>query len=168
MPYPREILLKRLNNEITACRSGSKAKFDVSDPDLVNFPVIIDVTLPKVPGPVLEAEKVVYRYDHHFRMIITQNYPYEKPRIIWLTPIFHPNIMMPEDGGHLCTRLLEDWSFNSALITFIKGIELLLLSPNGASPFGTESCTRAAQYFNAQNRRSVPIVVPVHPKVVFR
>jgi ubiquitin-protein ligase len=76
--------------------------------------------------------------------------------------------MMPEDGGHLCTRLLEGWSFNSNLLTFIKGIEMLLVSPNGSSPFGTESCTRAAQYFNAQERRCVPLAVPTQPKVVCR
>ena len=168
MSFPREVLRKRLTNEIAACRRGVRATMELSDPELIEFPVIIEVALLKVPGPVLEGEKVVYRYDHRFRMIITQNYPFEKPMIIWLTPIFHPNIMMPEDGGHLCTKLLEDWSFNSTLVNFIKGIEMLLLAPNGSSPFGTETCTRAAQYFNAQNRRSAPVVVPVQPKVVCR
>ena len=168
MALPLEILRARLANELTACERGSRAALRLSDPHMTSFPVAIEVELTKVPGPVLEGDRVVYRYDHRFRLIVTKNYPFERPLVIWLTPIFHPNIMLPEDGGHLCTRLLEDWSFNSNLVTFIKGIELLLLSPNGSSPFGTESCTRAAQFFNAQERRSVPLAVPVQPKVVCR
>jgi len=168
MPLPIEILRSRLANEVMACERGSRTTMRLSDPEMVVFPVSIEVGLPKVPGPVLEGEKVVYRYDHRFRMIITKNYPFEKPMIIWLTPIFHPNIMMPEDGGYLCNKLLDDWNFNSTLLMFIKGIEFLLLNPNSSSPFGTETCTAAAQYFNTIKRVQSPIATVPLPKVVSR
>jgi ubiquitin-protein ligase len=99
-------------------------------------------------------------------MVIGKDYPFEKPTVIWLTPIFHPNIMMPEDGGHLCTKLLEDWSFNSTMISFIKGVESLVMSPNPSSPFGTDSCTAAAEYFNNGEKRLPPMLSAPAPKVV--
>ena len=62
--------------------------------------------------------------------------------------IFHPNIQLPGDGGHVCTKLLDTWNFQSNLLAFIQGIESLLANPNPKSPWGTNSCTSAAQYFN--------------------
>ena len=76
--------------------------------------------------------------------------------------------MAPEDGGLLCNKLLDDWSFNSTLLMFIKGIEYLLLNPNPSSPFGTETCTSAAQYFNTLKRPQPPVATVPLPKVVRR
>lgn len=56
--------------------------------------------------------------------------------------------MPPEDGGYVCTKLLENWGFNSTLLSFIRGVEWLLINPNPANPFGNDTCTRAAAYFN--------------------
>jgi len=81
-------------------------------------------------------------------MKITEEYPYEKPIVRWRTPIFHPNIMLPEDGGHVCTKLLDTWGFNSNLLAFIQGVESLLTNPNPLSPWGSKSCMAAAKYFN--------------------
>lgn len=164
MPLPLDILIFRLRNELRAI-SG----YVPDPPELTKdtkFPVTIDVELNKVPGPVVEGSKVVLRYHHRFRMIVGTGYPYEKPTVIWMTPIFHPNIMMPEDGGHLCTKLLEDWSFNSTMISFIKGVESLVMTPNPASPFGTDSCTAAAEYFNTGERKLPPMLSAPAPKVV--
>ena len=164
MPLPPDILLFRLRNELKAV-SG----FISSAPDLTEglvFPVQVEIALAKVPGPVAESGKVVMRYDHRFRMVIGKDYPYEKPTVVWLTPIFHPNIMMPEDGGHLCTKLLDEWSFNSTIISFIKGVESLVMNPNPASPFGTDSCTAAAEYFNTGEKRLPPMLSAPAPRVV--
>lgn len=165
MSLPVELLRSRLKNEIASCRRNLKVSLDVSDEELAKFPVNVDVTLLQVAGPVMKDGKLTFEYNHRFRMIIGAEYPFEKPLIIWQTPIFHPNIMGPEDGGHLCTRLLSDWGFNSNLLTFIKGIESLLVEPNGTSPFGTDSCTRAAQYFNGQGNKVAPVAKTVKPKV---
>ena len=59
--------------------------------------------------------------------------------------------MDPDDGGYVCTKLLKDWSFNSNLFSFIKGLELLLSNPNPDDPYENDSCTRAAEYFNKNN-----------------
>ena len=164
MPLPSDILLARLRNELRACSA-----YVPNQPDLggsFKFPVEVDIELSKVPGPVVESGKVARRYNHRFRMVIGRDYPFEKPTVIWLTPIFHPNIMMPEDGGHLCTKLLEEWSFNSTIISFIKGVESLVMSPNPTSPFGTDSCTAAAEYFNNGEKRLPPMLSAPAPRVV--
>lgn len=166
MALPADILATRLRNELSACGSYIKVMPDLSVPSRIKFPVEVDVELTKVPGPVCEAGKVGSTYDHRFRIVIGKDYPFEKPVVRWLSPIFHPNIMMPEDGGHLCTKLLEDWSFNSTIVSFIKGVESLVMNPNPASPFGTDSCTAAAEYFNTEEVKLPPIIKPRAPKVV--
>lgn len=160
MSLPNDILVARLRNELSACSRYVKNEVDLSEPKSVKFPIEIEISMVKVPGPVLDGIKVTRRYNHQFVIIISANYPFEKPSVAWKTPIFHPNIMMPEDGGHLCTKLLQDWSFNSTIISFIKGVESLLASPNPESPFGTDSCTSAAQYFNLGEGKTLPTVCP--------
>jgi ubiquitin-protein ligase len=53
---------------------------------------------------------------------------------------------------------LDEWDFNSTLLTFFKGIESLLSNPNPANPYGTDSCTRAAEYFNKHPYKPPEIV----------
>ena len=106
------------------------------------------------------------RFHHRFRMLIGKDYPFEKPTVVWLTPIFHPNIMMPEDGGHLCTKLLEDWSFNSTIIIVHQGRRVAGHDPQSLQPFGTDSCTAAAEYFNHGEKRLPPMLSVPAPKVV--
>lgn len=155
MPLPKDVLRIRMRNEIEMCQRELKHHITVSDQYLVDFPIMINVTLLRVPGPDWEEGKVVHRFVHRFAIIVNEDYPMEKPIVKWLTPIFHPNIMSPEDGGYVCTKLLENWDFSSSLLTFIKGIESLLVNPNPRSPFGNDTCTRAAAYFN-RNRYSPP------------
>ncbi len=143
-------------------------KFEVENPDLKSFPVVINVTLLRIPGPTLKNDKVSHKFSHKFKMEITEDYPYQKPIVTWQTPIFHPNIMLPEDGGHVCSKLLDDWGFNSNLLSFIRGIESLLVNPNPGNPFGTDSCTYAAYTFHQQPYRP-PMIVSKQssgPKIV--
>jgi hypothetical protein len=56
--------------------------------------------------------------------------------------------MLPEDGGHVCTKLLDTWNFQSNLLAFIQALESLLTNPNPLSPWGSKSCMAAAKYFH--------------------
>lgn len=156
MPLPEVVLRERLRNELRACSDylGTPIQID----ERGSFPVVVNMELSRTPGPTVLNGKVVQRFHHRLRLVIGPDYPFTKPTVVWLTPIFHPNIMMPEDGGHVCTKLLEDWSFGSTMITFIKGLESLLINPNPGSPFGTDSCTAAAEYFNSGSSRLPPMV----------
>jgi len=158
MPLPADVLKERVRNEIELCQRELRHHLSVSDPTLSSFPIMISVTLLRVPGPDWEDGRVVHRFVHRISIIITEDYPLEKPIVKWQTPIFHPNIMPPEDGGYVCTKLLENWYFSSTLVTFIKGIESLLVNPNPASPFGNNKCTMAAAFFN-RNKYHPPLVM---------
>lgn len=158
MPLPRDVLRLRIKNEVEMCQRELRHHISISDPSLASFPVMVSVTLLRIPGPDWEEGKVVNRFVHRLAIIVSQDYPLEKPIVKWLTPIFHPNIMAPEDGGYVCTKLLENWDFSSNLMTFIKGIESLLTNPNPRNPFGNDTCTRAAAYFN-RNRYAPPLVM---------
>jgi len=166
MPLPPEVLRTRLNNEIASCARYVRHPLRVSEGDFSDFPVEIEVHLMKIPGLALVDGGVEPRNDHVFSIIVNGDYPFEKPLVVWRTPIFHPNIMIPEDGGHVCIKLLDDWGFNSTLLSFVKGIETLLLSPNPSSPFGTESCTAAAEHLNTMKRSAPPVICKPLPKVV--
>ncbi len=155
---PPEVLRTRITNEFRQCQRELRHHMTISDPTLATFPVMINVTLMRVPGPDWEENKVVHRFVHRMALIIGEDYPVERPIVKWQTPIFHPNIMPPEDGGYVCTKLLENWDFSSNLLTFIKGIESLLVNPNPANPFGNDTCTRAAAYFN-RNKYVPPLVM---------
>jgi ubiquitin-protein ligase len=158
MALPADVLRIRLRNEIEMCQRELRHHITVSDPTLHAFPILVNVTFLRVPGPSWEENKVVNRFVHRMSVFINEDYPVEKPIVKWLTPIFHPNIMPPDDGGYVCTKLLENWGFSSNLVTFIKGIESLLVNPNPKNPFGSDTCTRAAAYFN-RNKYSPPLVM---------
>ncbi|MCJ7606317.1 MAG: hypothetical protein MUO94_00530 [Thermoplasmata archaeon] len=158
MALPADVLRVRLLNEIELCQRELRHHISVSDLRLSSFPILIDVTFLRVPGPCWEENRVVHRFVHKMAILVNEDYPLERPIVKWQTPIFHPNIMPPEDGGYVCTKLLENWDFASTLVAFIKGIEWLLVNPNPRNPFGSDSCTMAAAYFN-RNGYSPPAVI---------
>ncbi|MCD6481118.1 MAG: hypothetical protein J7L31_02455 [Thermoplasmata archaeon] len=165
MPLPRDLLIKRIKNELRECRRNLRHHFVLSDPEIKKLPLEINVTLVDTPGPVWKDGSVAHKYNHKLKIIITEEYPYQTPIVRWRSSIFHPNIMPPEDGGYVCTKLLDGWNFRSTLLTFIKGLEILLANPNPDSPFETDSCTRAAEYFHKhpyqvpKQTRKRPIII---------
>ncbi len=148
MALPKDVLRIRLKNEVEICQRELRHHMSVSDSSLSSFPILINVTFLRVPGPSWEDGKVIHRFVHRMAVLITDEYPVEKPIVKWRTAIFHPNIMPPEDGGYVCTKLLENWDFSSTLLAFVRGVEWLLVNPNPSNPFGSDTCTRAAEYFN--------------------
>lgn len=165
---PKEILRKRLMQEIKMCKRKLTHGIKVDDPELKEFPITVEVKINKVPGPVVRNNRVTHKWDHRFTMRISEDYPYEKPVVRWQTEIFHPNIMMPADGGYVCTRLLDTWDFQSNLLSFIQAVESLLSNPNPRSPYGSESCMDAAHYFIDHNYMPPGIVSTTKggPKIV--
>jgi len=147
MALPMNILQSRLINELAMCRNNLRYVIECSDEKFSALPVTLDVAMRGIPGPVLVKGQVTDTAEHQLRIIITPEYPYEKPIVRWQTPIFHPNIMLPRDGGYVCTKLLDSWNFSSNLLGFIKGVESLLANPNPMSPYKTDSCMLASERF---------------------
>lgn len=149
MGLVRPVLIRRINNEIRDLNAYLRISIPPV-PENVSFPIEISIGLSNATARVSETE-VSDR--HSFTLMISEEYPYERPRAKWATPIFHPNIMMPADGGFVCVKTLDNWSFGSTLLSFVKGVEQLLSDPNPMNPYGTESCMRAAHWHNANKPR---------------
>jgi len=144
---PKEILIDRILNELMVCKRKFKHNFYIMNKSLQEFPIEIYVEMFDVPAPIWHNDKVETKYEHRFKMLIPEDYPYRKPSVRWRTEIFHPNIMSPKNGGYVCINILSRWNFDSNLRLFVKGIETLLSNPNPDNPFETPSCTKAAEYF---------------------
>jgi len=149
MGLVRPVLIKRINNEILGLNDhlGLRA-YPV--PENAEFPIEISIALKNAPARISPKE---IGNEHVFSIIVSEDYPYERPRAKWMTPIFHPNIMMPEDGGFVCVKTLDNWSFGSSLLSFVRGVEQLIADPNPANPYGTDSCIRAAKWYSVNKPR---------------
>ena len=148
---PTDILKRRVSQEIAMAKRKLSHIIAIDGGEINEFPVTIMVTLINTPGPIWKNDDLDHKKTHQTKLIITDEYPWQKPIVKWQSNIFHPNIKNPEDGGDVCTKLLDSWGFQSNILSFIKGVESLLTNPNGKSPWGTESCTMAAQYFNTHD-----------------
>ena len=146
MGLPRNVLLRRITNELQSCSGyiGCDINFD---PMKVDFPVEITVRMMNVPAYAKTDGNIVPINEHTYKLSINEEYPFEKPRAKWETPIFHPNILPPEDGGFLCIKLLDKWSFGSTLLSFMKAVEHLVANPNASNPFGADMCAEASDFF---------------------
>ncbi len=164
---PLDILKRRVSQEISLAKRKLIHIVAIKGGEIEEFPVTLMVTLVETPGPVWRDDGLSHKNTHQFMVTITDSYPYEKPIVRWSSEIFHPNIKLPDDGGEVCTRLLDGWGFQSNLVSFVKGIESLLSNPNPRSPWGTDSCTTAAQYFNTHEYESPAVGArDLGPKIV--
>ncbi len=143
MSYPKEIVVRRLINELDECKEYLGKDFKVN-PEDIDFPYKIDMHLSNV---MAYSEKDKLTSDHDFSIIITEEYGQSKPEVRWRSKIFHPNIMMPEDGGLVCIKMLNEWTYGMRLKSFLCSISTLITEPNPSNPFGTKSCLEAAEFF---------------------
>ncbi len=158
---PMELLKIRVREEVQRCQDKLLHEVEVTNPSFSGFPVELRVTIKNTPAPVLKEGILGEQFTHVFIILITEQYPYEKPKVQWQTPIFHPNIKLPKDGGHVCSRLIDNWSCRSNLVAFIKGIETLISNPNPQNPWGTNSCTLSAEYFNKNQYTPSTILINI-------
>ncbi len=147
---PRAMLVARLRNEVANARRKTRHVIVVEDSDFEKFPVTVAITLRGAPGPVRKGKEVGQVDTHRLTLQVTKDYPYQKPIVQWMSEIFHPNIMTYSEGGFVCTKFLDNWSFDSELADFLRGLEVLLQKPNPNSPYATCTCNEAAAYFAAK------------------
>ena len=154
MSFPREIVIKRIRNELRDC--SQYLGNDISIEDDLELPLELDMRISNVLA-YESPDKVIS--EHGFKIIITEDYGQRKPEVRWTSHIFHPNIMDPDDGGLVCMRMLDDWDYGTRLVTFLSSIVALLSNPNPRSPFGTDSCMAAARFFAESNKAKFDVVV---------
>jgi ubiquitin-conjugating enzyme E2 H len=103
--------------------SGVKVELDEEEPDTVYI---------RITGP---PETPYENGFYWLRMVITKDYPFKSPSVIFLTPIFHPNVEY--ESGSICLDAInEQWTpvFNFERIFTIM-IPQLLSYPNPDDPF---------------------------------
>ena len=144
MALPKAVLLRRIERELKDCTDylGSEFEFDA---ERAEFPIRIDMHISNV---LAHTSPDNISSEHDFYIVLTEDYGFKKPEVRWKSPIFHPNIMDPSDGGYVCTKMLNEWEFNTRLPAFLKSLTFLVSNPTPESPFGTESCMAAARYFS--------------------
>jgi len=53
---------------------------------------------------------------HQAELYLHRDYPRRPPQIVWRTPIFHPNILPPEQGGAVC---IGSWTPSESLADLV-------------------------------------------------
>ncbi|KAK0734920.1 ubiquitin-conjugating enzyme/RWD-like protein [Lasiosphaeria miniovina] len=65
------------------------------------------------------------------------NYPYAPPTVLFITPIYHPNV---DFSGRICLDILKDkWTAAYNIQTVLLSLQSLLGEPNNASPLNGEA-----------------------------
>eukprot|EP00656_Telonema_subtile_P047460 TRINITY_DN5453_c0_g1_i3.p1 TRINITY_DN5453_c0_g1~~TRINITY_DN5453_c0_g1_i3.p1 ORF type:complete len:188 (-),score=36.37 TRINITY_DN5453_c0_g1_i3:356-919(-) len=73
-------------------------------------------------------------------VLIPERYPFEPPKVRFLTEIYHPNI---DDGGRICLDVLKmppkgSWKPSQNVATVLTSIYLLMMEPNPEDPLMIE------------------------------
>ncbi|XP_056244657.1 ubiquitin-conjugating enzyme E2 C isoform X1 [Seriola aureovittata] len=123
----RSSVSKRLQQELmTLMMSGDKgiSAFPESD------------NLFKWVGTIDGAQGTVYEgLRYRLSLDFPAGYPYQAPRVKFVTPCFHPNV---DEQGFICLDILKDkWSALYDVRSILLSIQSLLGEPNNESPLNT-------------------------------
>jgi ubiquitin-protein ligase len=149
---PAELLKMKLRDVIDKCQDYLDEGIIIVETTYENqIPISITISIHNHPAPISLNDRkdgFVYGTVHSFKITFSRSFPYQPPAVQWLTPIYHPNIAPPSEGGRVCLKAIDNWQFEFDLTGLIKSIVRLLAQPNPASPLDTLSCTEAAEVMN--------------------
>ena len=81
----------------------------------------------------------------YLRVLFPDNYPYEKPEVRFITPIYHVNVNHQQQYGaeidplgHVCISTINDWKPNFTMRQVFVDIFALFYLGNPESPFSLE------------------------------
>lgn len=71
--------------------------------------------------------------------VYSQTYPFEPPKLTFLTDVFHPNI---GDNGDVCLDILQDsWNPTLTTVKILMAIQTLLVTPNMEDPLNVKAAS---------------------------
>ncbi|XP_054881847.1 ubiquitin-conjugating enzyme E2 C-like [Poeciliopsis prolifica] len=87
-------------------------------------------------GTIDGAQGTVYEgLRYRLSLDFPAGYPYQAPRVRFVTPCFHPNV---DDQGAICLDILKDkWSALYDVRSILLSVQSLLGEPNNESPLNT-------------------------------
>eukprot|EP00048_Salpingoeca_helianthica_P018045 m.240399 g.240399 ORF g.240399 m.240399 type:complete len:213 (+) comp23364_c0_seq1:12-650(+) len=87
----------------------------------------------KLQASILGAAGTPYEGgEFRLELAIPAKYPFEPPKVRFLTPIYHPNV---DNVGRICLDLLKmppagSWRPSQNIVTVLKSLQLLMAEPN--------------------------------------
>ncbi|ELP84516.1 NEDD8-conjugating enzyme Ubc12, putative [Entamoeba invadens IP1] len=121
--------LSRLQKDFSEYEDVEGCVFDQVDPkNFYNYKLTISPT-----------EKLYKGASFDFSVECPEDFPNHPPKVMCLTPIYHPNIDL---DGHVCLstlRLDKDWSPLVTLNHVVYGLYSLFLEPNPNDPLNEQA-----------------------------
>ncbi len=88
-----------------------------------------------ITGP---PDSVYEGIKYKLKVVFPENYPFKAPKITFITPIYHANVMLTT--GEICLDILKDnWTPALSLPKVLLSLQLLLAAPNGESALNFEA-----------------------------
>lgn len=89
-------------------------------------------------GTISGAQGTAYEgLEFQLSLTFPQNYPFEAPRVVFLSACYHPNV---DVNGNICLDILkENWSAIYNVSQILLSIQSLLDNPNNASPLNANA-----------------------------
>ena len=87
-------------------------------------------------GSITGASSTVYdKQTYKLSLKFPSDYPYSPPTLLFITPIYHPNV---DTHGNICLDILkENWSAAYNVQTLLVSLRSLLAEPNVDSPLNS-------------------------------
>ena len=80
------------------------------------------------------------------------DYPNSKPEIVFLTPIYHLNVLYAANQkqplGHICVNTLNEWKPGDSIIRILPHVFALLKKNNPDSPYDDHLNSRKNEFVN--------------------
>jgi ubiquitin-protein ligase len=88
-----------------------------------------------ITGP---PDSVYEGIKYKLKVEFPENYPFKAPKIHFITPIYHANVMLTT--GEICLDILKDnWTPALSLPKVLLSLQLLMAAPNGESALNFEA-----------------------------
>lgn len=136
-------MVESTNSEETSS-SGGQLQFKKELPELSTIPQCV-LTQTKDDFMNFKAtytpdrDSLWFGGKYEFSIAVPDTYPFNPPKVMCLTKIYHPNI---DTQGNVCLNILkEDWKPTLNVSTVIAGIYFLFTDPNPNDPLNHDAAT---------------------------
>lgn len=142
MADERSMTTRRIKREIEDLLSSDNSSFATAGPVESGNLFLWNATIAGPTGSPYEGGLF------ELTMSFPEDYPFQPPKVVFKTRIYHPNIT--PDGGSICLDILRDqWSPALSVSKLLLSICSLLEDPNASDPL---SPAIAEEYINDRER----------------